>query len=243
MGECRNIYLNACAEIAAAFADHGFRYLKSQQAMVKRELELTFRVSFQSDFRNWLVDHPIEAFGPGTDDSNVFPTVEQIERENSIYGSVDIRVRLRVDSKRMQEWRVSLPHPLRTHDGIAGGYLGDFVGDGRQWLIADLANPNARPGRIRTIIDLITSAALPYFERFRDPQSVIAGLIDGSDPGLSHELAMEYAAFHGGKEKSMAVLGRYLRDAPDYFLGGLQGVASKVPAKWASGTEYLRWDV
>jgi hypothetical protein len=118
------------------------------------------------------------------------------------------------------ELLVDRPHPLRTHAGIAGGYLGDFVGDGRQWLIADLANPNARPGRIRTIIGLITSAALPYFERFRDPQSVIAGLIEGSDPGLRHELAMEYAALHGGKEKSMAVLGRYLRDAPDYSLAG-----------------------
>lgn len=86
--------------------------------------------------------------------------------------------------------------------------------------LVDLANPNARAGRIRTIIDLIRSAAFPYFERFRDPQVVIAGLIDGSDPGLSHEPAIEYASCHGGKEKFMAVLRRYLRDAPDYFLAG-----------------------
>ena len=85
MGECRSIYLNACAEIAAAFADHGFRYLKSRRAMVKREHDLTFGVGFQSDFRNWLVDHPIEDPGFGAGDSNVFPSIEQIEREYSIY--------------------------------------------------------------------------------------------------------------------------------------------------------------
>ena len=32
--------LNACAEIAAAFMGDGFRYLKSRQAMVKRELRI-----------------------------------------------------------------------------------------------------------------------------------------------------------------------------------------------------------
>jgi hypothetical protein len=104
MGECRSIYLNACAAIAAAFSDHGFRYLKSRHAMVKSEIDLTFGVGFQSDFRNWLVDHPIEDSGSSADDSNVFPCIEQIERENSIYGSVTIYVQVRVDSKRMQEW-------------------------------------------------------------------------------------------------------------------------------------------
>ena len=49
--------------------------------MVKSELDLTFRVGFQSDFRNWLVDHPIEDPGSGVDDLNVFPSIEQIERE------------------------------------------------------------------------------------------------------------------------------------------------------------------
>jgi hypothetical protein len=33
---------------------------------------------------------------------------------------------------------------------------------------------------------------------------------------------MEYASCHGGKEKSMAVLRRYLRDAPDYFIAGFK---------------------
>jgi hypothetical protein len=31
---------------------------------------------------------------------------------------------------------------------------------------------------------------------------------------------MEYAFCHGGREKAMAVLQRYLRNAPEYFLAG-----------------------
>lgn len=122
----------------------------------------------------------------------------------------------------MQNWRMSLPHPLSTSGGIVGTFLGHLVGDGKQWLVVNLANERTRPGRVRTTVDLITSAALPYLERFRDPNSVVALLTDASVPGLSWERAVEYASCHGGREAATAILNRYLKYAPDYFHEGYQ---------------------
>jgi hypothetical protein len=94
------------------------------------------------------------------------------------------------------------------------------VGDGRQWLVANLANERSRPARIRTTIELIRTAALPYFESFRDPKQVPASLIDASVPGLSHERALEYVCCYGGTEAAKAMLEKSLKDAPDWFHEG-----------------------
>jgi hypothetical protein len=53
---------------------------------------------------------------------------------------------------------------------------------------------------------------------------------------------MEYAACHGGKEKSIAVLERYLRDAPDYFLAGYKESLQKYRQDGLPGAEHHRWD-
>lgn len=222
MGECRSIYLNACAEIASAFTDHGFRYVKSRQELVKKETDLTFGIKFSSDPGNSLVDHPVDDPGFSPDDSNVFPSPEEDERERSIYGSVTLYVYAGVHSKTMQNWRLSLAHPLTTLRATLGTYLGHLVGDGRKWLVVNLASDRTRPGRIRTIVDLIRKAALPYFERFRDPQGIVALLPNASVPGLSLEAALEYASCHGGRQAAAAILDRSLKDAPDYFHEGYQ---------------------
>ncbi len=188
--------------------------------MVRRETDLTFQIKFQSDPHNWLVDHPTDDSEYGSDDSNLFPSTQESERENSIYGSVSLYVLVGVSSRSMQSWRMSLAHPLRTSAGIAGTYLSHLVGNGRRWLTVNLANERTRPARIRTIVELIRSGAIPYCERFREPKQVVASLLNVPDPGMLDFGELEYAVCYGGREAATAILQRYLRDRPDYFQAG-----------------------
>jgi hypothetical protein len=131
VGECRKISLEACEKIVVAFTDRGFRYLTSRQSMLKSETDLSFTIKLESARENCLPEHSSDDTASGYQDSSVFPSTEEDELERSIYGSVTLYVHLGVFSKNFQTWRLSLAHPLGTHDGIAGPYLGHLVGDGR----------------------------------------------------------------------------------------------------------------
>jgi hypothetical protein len=55
MGEARNIYNAACAQIAAALAQEGFEYRPSKHTLVCRDDDLTREIAFQSSFRNFAL--------------------------------------------------------------------------------------------------------------------------------------------------------------------------------------------
>ena len=55
MGEARNIYNAACARIASALAQDGFKYRPSKHSLVRRDDDLTREITFQSSFRNFTV--------------------------------------------------------------------------------------------------------------------------------------------------------------------------------------------
>ena len=55
MGEARNIYNAACAQIAAALAQDGFEYPPSKHALVGGDGDLTREITFQSSFRNFTL--------------------------------------------------------------------------------------------------------------------------------------------------------------------------------------------
>ncbi|HKE24226.1 MAG TPA: hypothetical protein VKB88_17815 [Bryobacteraceae bacterium] len=170
-----------------------------------------FRIGFRSDRRNWLVEHPVEGVAPNIDDLNFFAPIEEIEREMAAYGSILMYVLVRVDSARIETWRNSLPHPLLTGDIVAGCHLGDLVGNGRQWMIANLANPKTRHQRIWAIVCMIKENALPYFERLRDPKKIVADAIKTSGRGWGIREPIEYAFFHCGKAAAMSLFKRRLK--------------------------------
>lgn len=55
MGEARNVYNAACAQIAAALAQEGFEYRPSKHALARRDDDLTREITFQSSFRNFTL--------------------------------------------------------------------------------------------------------------------------------------------------------------------------------------------
>ena len=49
---CRPVYLDACAAISAAFADDGFRFVKSGPSMRRHAGDFDHHISFQSSMNN-----------------------------------------------------------------------------------------------------------------------------------------------------------------------------------------------
>src|ERR1041385_3340864 len=127
MGEAREIYLKACGEVSDALQVDGFRWRKSRQDVVKKDADLTFRVWFQSSFRNALPSElpELESNGPLT--SDLFIPLETALAETERFGSVAFMAHVSVHAQSMKKWRWSLAHPIRTDDGVAGTHIGNLV--------------------------------------------------------------------------------------------------------------------
>jgi hypothetical protein len=214
MGDCRTIYLTACAEIASDFTSDGFHYLKSRQLMIKQDLDLTFRISFQSDPSNWLPKESVEGVATGANARNCFASIKAVEREATIHGFVSMLVWWNVGSSRIQTWRRSLPHPVRTDDVVAGGTLSNLVGNGRTWMIVNLANRGARAERVRTVANLIRKCALPYFQRFKEPGKIVNELVKAPNEVFGIFFSLEYVACHGSKVVARSIIKRHLSSYP-----------------------------
>jgi hypothetical protein len=209
MGKARTIYLDACARIAASFADDGFVYRPSKQSLVRKNGDLMCEVAFQSDARNFLreglpsdtaLDREL-ARPPGGDDIRKF-------------GLVGVSTHAVVRSKALKVWRASLEKPLNTGDVVAGGQVGNLRAK-YEWIEFNLANPERRSYFIQGAVDLIRSVALPYFARFSDPQEVIHGLHDGTIPSFWEHTALEYACCFGTLDQAKSLLRRFLEARPE----------------------------
>jgi hypothetical protein len=87
------VYSAACAEIASAFTDVGFRFSKSGPLLTKKEGSFSYRISFQSSRHNIPGQH------------------------------VSLSVAANVRSKKIEEWRKRQPVSRRSDDWVAGGLI------------------------------------------------------------------------------------------------------------------------
>jgi hypothetical protein len=241
MGEPRDIYTKACCDVASAFESVGFRWRKSRHDIVKIEGDLTFSVWFQSSFRNALLgesaDPVVTSSVPSK--SELFVPLELALAEIRTFGSVSFMAHVGVHAASMKKWRATLANPIRNDDGVAGTNLGHLAANAPRWLDVNLANPRARTGRIAAMIDLITTSAFPYFDRFRHPSEVVASLLDRSDPGMTDDMELEYAVCYGATQDGLKVLERYLKRWPECieeYQGSLRkyrecGIPSALPGR------------
>jgi hypothetical protein len=173
MGEAREIYLKACGEVSDALQVDGFRWRKSRQDLVKKDSDLTFRVWFQSSFRNALLSElpTMESTGPLTAD--LFIPLETALAEIERFGSVSFMAHVSVHAQSIKKWRGTLAHPIRKDDGVAGTNIGNLVSP-PHWLDVNLANPQMRGSRVQAIIALLRDTGFRYFDRFKDPERMVS---------------------------------------------------------------------
>jgi hypothetical protein len=207
MGEAREIYLKACGEVADALQADGFRWRKSRQDTVRKDGDLTFRVSFQSSFRNTLLGQESDAEKGASAllSTDLFVPLELQLAEIERFGSVAFIVHVSVHAQSIKKWRATLAHPVRTGDGLAGTNLGHLASKPR-WLELNLANPETRTTRIHAIIDLIRTSGFHYFDRFKRPDEVVAALLSSRDPGMIDDMELEYAVCYGSMQAGSTVL-------------------------------------
>lgn len=96
MQSTREIYLDACVQVGAALAHHGFKYAKSGPHAKRSHGDFQFAIHFQSSVYN-------------SHGSNVALWIHAVVR-----------------SKRLSAWRGAQPHALRTDDWVAGGQIGNL---------------------------------------------------------------------------------------------------------------------
>lgn len=214
MGEARQIYTDACGEIAAAFEPAGFRFRKSKHDLVKQDGDLTFRIWFQSSFRNVLIAPAKSGIQFSRTSLDVFLPLKKILGEVSRLGSVSFITHISVHDAAVKRWRARLQHPVRTDDIVAGTNIG-YIAPERTWLEVNLANAKVRGARIRCVTELVRAFGLPYFERFRRPDIIVAELIESGDPGMLDFMELEYAVCYGDIEAGRRVLERHLVLLPD----------------------------
>ena len=151
MSESRNIFLTACREIADQLQNEGFRPLKSKPYLVKKEADLTFRIRFQSDFRNNPPTAQIPSDQVPPEDPSLFRRWEQYLGEAEAFGSVSLLVHAEISAKSIQSWRMQLP--VRTLDGMAGTNIG-YLAPEYEWLVINLADSRSRSAKVTAVIKL-----------------------------------------------------------------------------------------
>ena len=207
MGEARNIYNAACAQIAAALAQDGFEYRPSKHSLLRRDGDLTREITFQSSFRNFTI--PDQGDGGLQRAASWLPLVG----ETVAFGSITLIAHAAVRSKTFKLWRASQKQPLGADDVITAGQIGNLQAKPK-WLEFNLANPHRRDRVVSDVVELVRTVALPYLERFSAPQEVIAGLISGTMPWWWEPSALEYVACFGTSTQARELLKHYVRIRP-----------------------------
>jgi hypothetical protein len=107
----RDVYRNACAEIAATLQPLGYRFAKSGPHAQRQEGDFVYRISFQSSNKNVAGQY------------------------------IALWIHTTVLSKRLEDWRKEQAHPLLTNDWVAGGQIGNLVVPPRwrDWNLADIS--------------------------------------------------------------------------------------------------------
>jgi hypothetical protein len=191
MGEARNIYNAACAQIAAALAQEGFDYRPSKHTLARSDDYLTREITFQSS--------PEQGAGVLQQAVSLLPLVG----ETMAFGSVTLIAHTALRSKSFKLWRASQNQPLGSDDLVTAGQVGNLQAKPK-WLEFNLANPQRRDRVISEVVELIRTIALPYLERFSNPREVVAGLISGTMPWWWEPGALEYVACFGTPSQARA---------------------------------------
>jgi len=106
MGEARNIYNAACAQIAAALAQDGLEYRHSKHVLARGDGDLTREITFQSSFRNFTL--PEQGAGFVQKAVSLLPLIG----ETTAFGSVTLIAHTGVHSKAFKLWRALQRQPL-----------------------------------------------------------------------------------------------------------------------------------
>lgn len=120
-----------------------------------------------------------------------------------------------VHSHELMMWRESHPLPNLATDRVAGGLLQN-LGDHPSQFDWNLADSDARAQTIQNIVYELRALALPYFDRFTTPSSVIAGLVRRDIPAMTPLAALEYTLCFGSVNAANQVLQHLLRRHPGW---------------------------
>lgn len=123
MDSPRELYLAACADIAASLSPLGFKFAKSGPHAQRKDGEFTYRISFQSSHKN-VAGH-----------------------------FVALWIHANVLSKRLAEWRASQLRTLGSGDYVAGGQIGNLVRPHgwRDWNLAGATRSNVKADATSTV--------------------------------------------------------------------------------------------
>ena len=105
-------------------------------------------------------------------------------------------------------------HPLpgpAVDDFVAGVNLGQLMSDGG-WLEFNLAQDPERV--LSQAIECIEQWVLPYFERFNDPQHLVAEILAGSATSLEPQAALECCLCFGTEQQATVCLSELLGQDP-----------------------------
>jgi hypothetical protein len=207
METAREVFDSCCTKIAADFTDSGFRYHPTRHSAVKTNGDLKFEIHFQSSTRNYLVRDG------GVNKLRSIAAKLMPFGDLSAFGNVTLIEHASVFSKRMKDFRRSVPHAWARNDAVTGGQIGNLQLPPK-WVQFNVANPHTRTAVISEARRLVDAVAMPYFERFENSAEVIACLLDGSMPWTWEPSALEYACCFGDTDQALRLLTRFINEAP-----------------------------
>jgi hypothetical protein len=205
MESAREIFDQACAEIAAQLAPFGFQYRRSQHSAVRATGDLKFVIHFQSSPRNYLL-----ASTQGSGLSRVLSKLPGLG-DLATFGNVTLIEHASVSSKALRSFRRTVHGAWHTNGAVTGGQIGNLQ-EPAKWVEFNLANPNTRRAVIDEAKKLIDHVGIPYLERFHEPENVIIGLLEGTMPWMWRPSALEYICCFGTKQKALQLLERLISE-------------------------------
>jgi hypothetical protein len=219
MGEAREIFLEACQTIVTALEPAGYRWVKSECDLVRKDGPFTFRLHFQSSPRNFLVHEGnvgrarsliglVASTGPV-----LFVPLSVELMEIDLFGSLKTIPHVGVLDSRIAAWRKTLQNPIRTDGAITGSKLG-YLAKQCTWLEINLANPHTRASRVEALISLIFDAAIPVFDRFHRDEEMLDKLIKSGLEASLEYMEVEHAVFLGGVDAGREVIKRFFSKWP-----------------------------
>jgi len=182
----RDVFLEACSQIATVLESEGFRFAKSGPHLTKNAAGGVFkyRIAFQSSHNN-VAGHHVMLWMHG----NVYSVL-------------------------LSEWRKrNLPQRL-ANDHVAGGmaHLLRGVHAMVEWELADAAS---RTSVIADAVEFIRGDVLPYFAQFGDPKAVVEALKERAIPAMWLIDQVEFAMCFGDQSDGQLVLDRFVREHHD----------------------------
>ena len=181
--------------------------------MIKRaEGDLRFEILFVSGRRNYMVSPDrkaaaIEALQQVGHRQN-FEVTEEMTQD-LLGGSVHLDLRACVCSAELKKWRSSQVAKLRTDDFVAGDELGRLRTPPKVQNF-NLASTATRQQSIVEAAALAHEVALPFFDQFREPASLITRLLEADPPGFWEATTFDYVLCFGGRRLGVELLRRRL---------------------------------